>query len=136
MATANLAFDTGTAAFNAGDFDAFAQSLADDVVFQAPGGVWGESKDACVRFHRNLYDAFPDAHLNVHDVHVADHVAVEEGTLMGTHEGVARTGRSVTLDYVRVTRQRDGKTISMSLMLDRLGMLEQLGLIADDSGAR
>ena len=130
MATANqLAFDTGTDAFNARDFERFAESLADDVVFQAPGGVWGEGKDDCIRFHRNLFDAFPDARLDVHDVHVFDDVAVEEGTLTGTHDGVARTGHAVSLDYVRVTRHRDGKNISMSMMLDRLGMLEQLGLI-------
>jgi hypothetical protein len=42
--------------------------------------------------------------MDVHDVHVADDVAVEEGTLTGTHDGVARTGRSVRLGYVRVTR--------------------------------
>lgn len=130
MATANqLAFDTGTDAFNARDLERFAESLADDVVFQAPGGVWGEGKDDCIRFHRNLFEAFPDARLDVHDVHVSDDVAVEEGTLTGTHDGVARTGRAVSLDYVRVMRQRDGKNVSMSMMLDRLGMLEQLGLI-------
>jgi len=135
MATANqLAFDTGTDAFNARDFDRLAESLADDVVFQAPGGVWGEGKEDCIRFHRNLFDAFPDAYLDVHDVHLAEDVAVEEGTLTGTHDGVARTGRSVALGYVRVTRQRDGKNVSMSLMLDRLGMLEQLGLIPNEQG--
>lgn len=135
MATANqLGFDTGTAAFNARDFDAFAQSLADDVVFRGPGGGCGEGKDDCVRFHRNLFDAFPDAHMDVHDVHVANDVAIEEGTFTGTHDGVARTGRSVALGYVRVTRQRDGKNVSMSLVLDRLGMLEQLGLIPDGHG--
>jgi hypothetical protein len=74
--------------------------------------------------------------MDVHDVHVADDVAVEEGTLTGTHDGVARTGRSVRLGYVRVTRQRDGKSVSMSLMLDRLEMFEQLGLIPGDCGQR
>ena len=33
---------------------------------------------------------------------------VEEGTFRGTHAGVARTGRSVCLDYVRVARIRRG----------------------------
>ena len=137
MATANqLAFDTGTDAFNARDFDRLAESLADDVVFQAPGGVWGESKEDCIRFHRNLFDAFPDARLDVFDVHLADDVAVEEGTLTGTHDGVARTGRPVTLGYVRVTRQRDGKNVSISMMLDRLEMLEQLGLLPNEHGVR
>jgi hypothetical protein len=42
----------------------------------------------------------------------------------------------VRLGYVRVTRQRDGKSVSMSLMLDRLEMFEQLGLIPGDCGQR
>lgn len=133
MATANqLAFDTGTDAFNARDFERFADSLADDVVFQAPGGIWGEGKDDCIRFHRNLFEAFPDARLDVRDVHVSDDVAVEEGTLTGTHDGVAHTGRAVSLHYVRVMRHRDGKNVSVSMMLDRLEMLEQLGLIPNE----
>jgi hypothetical protein len=37
----------------------------------------------------------------------------------------------VSLHYVRVMRQRDGKNVSVSMMLDRLAMLEQLGLIAN-----
>ena len=37
MVTTQLAFETGTDAFNARDLDRFAQLLADDVVFQAPG---------------------------------------------------------------------------------------------------
>jgi hypothetical protein len=130
-----LAFDTGTDAFNACDFDRFAQTLSDDVVFQAPGGVGGAGKEDCIRFHRNLFKAFPDAHLDVHDVHIAADISVEEGTLTGTHDGIARTGRSVSLGYVRVTRYREGKNVSMSLMLDRLGMLEQLGLIPDEADA-
>ena len=135
MATANqLAFDTGTDAFNARDFDGFAQTLADDVVFRAPGGVWGGGKDGCVRFHRNLFEAFPDARLDVHDIHLADGVAVEEGTLTGTHDGVGHTGRPVSLGYVRVTRRRDGKNVAINMMLDRLGMLEQLGVLPNESG--
>jgi uncharacterized protein (TIGR02246 family) len=133
--SSHLAFETGTDAFNERDFERFAEVLSDDVVFQAPGGVRGEGREVCVRFHRNLFEAFPDAHLDVHEVHVTDDTAVEEGTLTGTHDGVARTGRAVSLDYVRVTRHRDGKNFSMNLILDRLLMLEQLGLIPDAVGA-
>ena len=43
---------------------------------------------------------------------------------------------TVTLGYVRVTRQRDGKNVSISMMLDRLEMLEQLGLIPNEHGVR
>jgi hypothetical protein len=58
-----------------------------------------------------------------------DDVVVEEGTFRGRHDGVARTGRSVSVDFVRVVRVRDGKHVSLHLMFDRLLMLEQLGLV-------
>jgi hypothetical protein len=129
--TSRLAYETVTDALNARDLDRFADRLADDLAFQGPGGIGGAGKTACVSFYRGLFDAFPDAQLQVHDVHVADDVTVEEGTFIGTHTGVARTGRSVALGYVQVLRHRDGKQVGLSLMLDRLLLLEQLGLVAD-----
>lgn len=135
--TAREAFERGTATFNAHDIDGFATVLADDVVFQAPGGMHGQGKPACVEFYGGWLSAFPDGHVEVHDVHFIDDVAVEEGTFSGTHNGVLRTptgeipptGRAVSLDYIQVLRFRDGQHASFNLMFDRLLMLEQLGLM-------
>jgi hypothetical protein len=135
--TTREAFETGTETFNAHDIDGFAAVLANDVVFHAPGGMSGEGKAACAEFYGSWFDAFPDAHVEVHHLHIIDDVAVEEGTFTGTHNGILRspmgdvppTGRSVTLDYTQVLRFRDGMHVSFNLMFDRLLMLEQLGLI-------
>jgi predicted ester cyclase len=135
--TAREAFERGTKTFNAHDIKGFAEVLADDVVFQAPGGLRGEGKTACTEFFASWFSAFPDAHVDVHDVHVADNVVVEEGTFTGTHNGVLRgpagdvapTGRTVKVSYLQVLKFRGGKHISFNLMFDRLAMLEQLGLI-------
>jgi ketosteroid isomerase-like protein len=131
------AFERGTDTFNAHDIDGFAEVLADDVVFQAPGGMRGQGKRGCVEFYGGWLSAFPDGHVEVHDVHLIDDVAIEEGTFSGTHNGVLHiptgdippTGRAVSLDYIQVLRFRDGKHASFNLMFDRLLMLEQLGLI-------
>jgi steroid delta-isomerase-like uncharacterized protein len=131
------AFERGTDTFNAHDLDGFADVLADDVVFQAPGGMSGEGKDACAAFFGGWFSAFPDAHVDVHHTHFLDDVAIEEGTFTGTHDGVLHaptgdvppTGRKVKIDYIQVLRFRDGKHVSFHLMFDRLLMLEQLGLI-------
>lgn len=133
--TAREAFEKGTAAFNAHDLDGFAEVLADDVIFKAPGGMQGEGKPASAAFFGSWFAAFPDARVEVQAVHIVDDVAVEEGTFMGTQNGVLRgpmgdippTGRSVAVDYVQVLRFRDGKHVSFNLMFDRLMMLEQLG---------
>jgi predicted ester cyclase len=79
----------------------------------------------------------PDAHVDVHDVHIIGDIVVEEGTFTGTHNGVLHgpagdilpTGRPVRISYIQVLRIRDGKHVSFNLMFDRLSMLEQLGLV-------
>jgi ketosteroid isomerase-like protein len=134
--TTREAFETGTDTFNAHDIDGFAKVLADNVVFTAPGGMRGEGKPACIEFFGS-WSAFPDFHVEVHDVHFINDVAVELGTYSGTHKGVLRTpagdipptGRAVSGEYIHVLRFRDGKHISFNLMFDRLRMLEQLGVI-------
>ncbi len=142
--TTREAFERGTDTFNAHDMKGFAEVLADDVVFQAPGGVNGKGKAECVEFFGSWFVAFPDAHVDVDNVHILDDVAVEEGTFRGTHNGVLRgpmgdvppTGRSVTVRYVHVLRFREGKHISFHLIFDRLAMLEQLGLVAAPAPGR
>jgi ketosteroid isomerase-like protein len=135
--TARAAFEKGTATFNAHDIDGFAEVLADNVAFTAPGGLHGAGKEACAAFFGGWFAAFPDARVEVHTVHFIDDVAVEEGTFSGTQNGVLPgpaggippTGRPVEVDYIQVLRFRDGKHISFNLMFDRLMMLEQLGLV-------
>jgi ketosteroid isomerase-like protein len=135
--TPREAFEKGTATFNAHDLDGFAEVLADDVVFSAPGGVHGNGKPACVAFFGSWFTSFPDAHVEVQAVHVVDDIAVEEGIFRGTQSGVLHgpmgdippTGRSVEVDYIQVLRFRDGKHVSFNLMFDQLTMLGQLGLV-------
>jgi ketosteroid isomerase-like protein len=141
--TPRQAFEKGTATFNAHDLNGFAEVLDDDVVFRAPGGTHGRGKAACAAFFGSWFVAFPDAQVKVHAVHIVDDVAVEEGTFMGTQNGVLHgsmgdippTGRSVQVDYIQVLRFRDGKHVSFNLMFDQLMMLEQLGLLPTPSAA-
>jgi ketosteroid isomerase-like protein len=143
MTTMLEAFERGTSTFNAHDLDGFAEVLADDVVFQAPGGMRGQGKAACAEFFGGWWIAFSDAHVDVHGVHVSENVAVEEGVFIGTHDGIlhtptgdmAPTGRRVRIAYLQVLRFREGKHSSFNLMFDRLEMLEQLGLATSPSAA-
>jgi ketosteroid isomerase-like protein len=133
--TTRDAFEQGTYTFNAHDLAGFAEVLADDVVFRAPGARQGTGKAACVAFYGGWIEAFPDAHVEVTNVHIIDDVAVEEGVFTGTQDGVLHgpagdlppTGRAVRLDYIQVLRFRDGTHVSFNLSFDRLAMLEQLG---------
>ena len=135
--TIREAFQKGTDTFNAHDIDGFTSVLAEDAVYQAPGGMRGQGKAACARFFAGWWDAFPDARVDVHAVHIAGDIAVEEGTFTGTHHGtlrspagdIAATGRPIAVHYIHVLRYRDGKHVSFNLLFDRLQMLEQLGLM-------
>jgi predicted ester cyclase len=135
--TIREAFEKGTDTFNAHDIDGFTSVLADDVTYSAPGAISGQGKTACAQFFASWWDAFPDAHVDVHAVHITSDIITEEGTFTGTHHGtlpspagdVAPTGRRVAVDYIHVLRYRDGKHIAFKLLFDRLQMLEQLGLI-------
>jgi ketosteroid isomerase-like protein len=141
--TTREAFERGTDTFNAHDLDGFASVLADDVVFRAPGGMSGQGKPACVEFYGGWLSAFPDGRVDVDQVHFIDDIAVEEGKLIGTHDGVLHTptgdipptGRAVSIDYIQVLRFRDGKHLSFNLAFDRAQMLEQLGLVPAPSPA-
>ena len=141
--TTREAFEKGTDTFNAHDLKGFAEVLADDVVFRAPGGKESKGRAACVEFYGSWIEAFPDAHVEVTDLHIIDDVAVEEGTFTGTHGGILHspagdippTGRPVRLDYIQVLRFRDGEHVSFNLMFDRLVMLEQLGIIPTPAAA-
>ncbi len=138
MTTIHEAFERGTDTFNAHDVEGFAEVLADDVVFEAPGGMRGQGKSACAGFFGGWWAAFPDAHVDVQGLHIIEDVAVEEGTFTGTHDGILHTpagdipptGRPVRIAYLQVLRFRNGKHASFNLMFDRLEMLEQLGLLA------
>jgi steroid delta-isomerase-like uncharacterized protein len=129
-------FDRGTEAFNSHDLDAFAETMADDVVVSAPGGVHIEGRAAAVHFYGAWIRAFPDARVEVSALHITNDVAVEEGVFHGTHDGVLHspegdlppTGRAVSIDYIQVLRVHDGRTSGFTLVFDRLQMLEQLGV--------
>jgi ketosteroid isomerase-like protein len=136
--TTRETFDKSTTAFNAHDINGFADLLAEDAEFRAPGGMAGAGKQACTEFFAGWLSAFPDARVAIRDVYICDEVAIEEGTFTGTHEGtlytsagdVPPTGNRVAVDYVQTIRFRDGKQVAFDLMYDRLQLLEQLGLIS------
>jgi ketosteroid isomerase-like protein len=141
--TTREAFERGTDTFNAHDLNGFAEVIADDVVFTAPGGLHGKGKAACLEFFGSWYSAFSNARVEVHEAHFFDDIAIEEGTFTGTHDGILTTpsgdvpptGRNVSVPYIHTLRYRDGLHVSFNLLFDRLLMLEQLGLVPAPAAA-
>ena len=58
--TVREAFEKGTDTFNAHDIDGFASVLADDVVYQAPGGITrGPGPRACPSVPPSIHGGSP-----------------------------------------------------------------------------
>ena len=85
-----------------------------------------------------LRTAFPDLHYALDDVlSDGDQVAVRwhwTGTHKGAFRGHAPTGRSVTNTGLGIFRLREGRIVAASLETDRLGFLQQIGVIPEGGG--
>lgn len=80
-----------------------------------------------------LHDAFPDLHMQVHEVMADGDLVAYRATLTGTHEGklfgMEPTGKSFQVEHMHMLRMRDGKASEHWAARDDLGMLMQLGII-------
>ena len=87
------------------------------------------------QLHDVLMPAFPDMQLPLQDfVAEGEKVLVRlrvQGTHTGTFGDLAATGRKVDIGVLDLFPIRDDVIIEHWAMLDNLGMLKQLGVIAD-----
>jgi steroid delta-isomerase-like uncharacterized protein len=87
----------------------------------------------------NLLTAFPDVQLIQEElIAEGDHV-VERWTIRGTHQGtfmgIPPTGKYITYTGIDIFRIVDGKLVLIGQSVDRLGMLQQLGVIPANTGS-
>jgi steroid delta-isomerase-like uncharacterized protein len=77
--------------------------------------------------------AFPDMRVSVDDLIAEDDRVVVRATLRGTHAGafagIPATGKAVTVPAMQAFRLVDGRIAEAWLSIDRLGMLQQLGVM-------
>lgn len=74
--------------------------------------------------------AFPDSHLEIHDIFAeADRVAIR-WTTTGTHNGpffgIEPTGKKIVLKGITIERFRDGKMVELWAEMDIYGLIKQL----------
>jgi predicted ester cyclase len=119
---------------NPGNLDAADQYFAHDVVDHslpagAPSGLAGVKTYITL-----LRSAFPDFHLTVEDaVAEGDKVVVRataRGSMTGDFQGMKATGKTATWTEIHIGRFEGGKVVEHWATIDRLGMLQQLGLAA------
>src|SRR5205823_7410679 len=76
--------DAAVTTFNDHDEEAIRALYAENAVFEAPGDLHVEGRDACTEHVMVWQRAFPDATLTVHNEVIAGDTAVHEFTFDGT----------------------------------------------------
>ena len=120
--------------FNQGDLGLLDQLVAPDYV-----GPRGDKGPAGFRgIVVGLRTAFPDIHYTVDDVVAeGDRVAVRwhwTGTHKAPFRAFAATGQDVSNPGIGIFRFKDGKIVAAALETDRLGFLEQIGVVPANVG--
>jgi steroid delta-isomerase-like uncharacterized protein len=116
---------------NNGDVDAGVETFAEDSVDRDPAPGQGPGREGFRDFWNTITAAFPDAHIEPrHEVVDDDHVVVAY-TLTGTHdgefEGIAPTGKKISINGIQIGRFEDGKIVERWGSSDELGIMKQLG---------
>ncbi|MDQ3895500.1 MAG: ester cyclase [Actinomycetota bacterium] len=128
-------------ALNAHDETRIREGYAENVVFEAPGGIRMEGRDAATEYAMSFVRAFPDVRLAVaNQVEGGDWVAFEitfEGTHQDTLEAPAgaipATNRRITGKGAEFIRIEDGKVAEEHLYFDQVEFLTQLGVMEQEA---
>jgi len=116
---------------NKQQLDRIGECMADNMVEHTPGlssGAAGVRRD-----FEAFLRAFPDMHTTIDDLTAeGDKVASRyhwTGTHHGEFNGIAPTGKQVTVMGHDLWRMRDGKCVEHWNSEDNLGLLQQLGVV-------
>lgn len=137
MADVRQAVNDFIDAFNSHDERRIREGYAENVVFEAPGGVRLQGPEAATEYAMSFVRAFPDVRLTVRNQFESDGWVAFEGEFEGTHretlEGpggsIPATNRRVTGKAAEILRIEDGKVTEERLYFDQLEFLSQLGVI-------
>ena len=111
-------------------------ALVDEVVSpRFTSHDWPEDGSTGPQAFRDYYAAIrfvvPDAHYEVDDLIAEGDRVVVRWRLLGTHQaefqGIAPTGRAITLNGIAIYRVDDGKLMERWVVSDLHGVLQQIG---------
>lgn len=119
--------------WNQGALDPIDRYIASDYIRHDPGlpaAIRGpEGIKQLVPMYRA---AFPDIHFTAADIIADGDRVVVRWDVRGTHRGelmgIEPTGREVRLTTIEIFRLTDGKIAEQWVLVDNLGMLQQLGV--------
>lgn len=130
-------------AFNAHDEQKIRELNAENGVFEAPGDVHLEGREAVTEYTMAWLNAFPDARIDVHSELVSGDWAVQEFVFSGTHTGpmqspmgeIPPTNRTLNGRGVQVFKVEGDVVVDTRLYFDQVQVLTQLGLMPEPAEA-
>ncbi len=125
-------------AFNQGDLSRVDELVSADFVTQLPGWGLPAGRLGLKQMIANLRTAFPDLQCTIEDeIREGDRLAAH-WTMRGTHQGAyfgsQPTGRVVAVQGIVFARTADERVVENWLLIDQMGLLQQLGMIPPPRG--
>jgi steroid delta-isomerase-like uncharacterized protein len=121
------------------DIEVARQLIADDCVNHTPVAGFPPDRDGVISTFSMLFEAFPDLHVEIHDLLELGDKVVTRKTFHGTHDGdfvgLAPTGRTVAWDVIDIVRFREGQMVEHWDVIDIFGLLQQLGAVLGSDGS-
>jgi steroid delta-isomerase-like uncharacterized protein len=144
MADARQVGAAFVAAFNDHDESRIRELNAENAVFEAPGDVHVEGREATTQYAMAWLNAFPDARLNVKNEFASGDWVVQEFIFEGTHEGtlsgpageIPATHRRLNGRGVQIFRVEGDAVVDTRLYFDQVQVLTQLGLMPEPAEAQ
>jgi predicted ester cyclase len=130
-------------AFNAHDEERIRALISDDAVFEGPGDVRLEGREATTQYAMSWLNAFGDARITVHHEIVAGDWVVQEYVFEGTHTAplqtpageVPATNRHLRGRGVQIVRVAAEVVGDVRLYFDQMDVMTQLGLMPEPASA-
>jgi steroid delta-isomerase-like uncharacterized protein len=119
--------------WNKGDLAVVQELLASGYVHHVAGAETVRSSEGMGQFVTAFRSAFPDLTFTIEDqIAGADKVLTYwtgRGTHQGELQGIAPTGKQITITGMTLERIVNGKVVEGWAEFDALGMMQQLGVI-------
>ena len=125
-------------AFNQGNLAIVEELLAPDSIIHMP--TWGlpNNRMGLKQLIASVRLAFPDLHITVKDEIQQGNKSAVHCEMRGTHTGSLfgnpPTGRRIEVQSLIFTRTENGRIVENWLLIDQMGMLQQLGIVPPPRG--
>ena len=124
---------------NQKNLDAIDQLVVEDFVEQVPFPGQGPGREGLKHAVGALLSAFPDMHWTIEEQIAEGEKVVSRFTMTGTHQGaflgMAATGRAIRVWGVVIDVVREGRFAESRIIMDMVGLLQQLGMLPPPEAA-